>query len=192
MRKVLTIDDELSLINEMKQGEMGAFDALYWHYQSSVYKNIFNLIKDETSSEDILQEVFITLWEKKESIDSNRSLGGWLFVSSYNRAINFLKKKLRGSITSEMISEIFSENEDEKSLKEVRMQEMEKAIENLPEQKQKVFYLCKVKGFTYAETASKLQISKHTVKEHVTGAMSSIRNQLLKVPLIGLLFAFLN
>lgn len=176
----------------MKSGEIEAFDALYWHYQHSVYRNIFQLIKDEASAEDMLQEVFISLWEKRESIDSARSLGGWLFISSYNRAINFLKKKNRERVASLLVAELFTESSQEETLKEMRMQELEKAIENLPQQKQRVFQLCKVQGLSYAETASILQISKHTVKEHVSGAMSIIRDQLLKVPLVTLIFTFLK
>lgn len=192
MRKVLNQDDELSLINQMKGGEMEAFDALYWHYQHSVYRNIFQLIKDEASAEDMLQEVFISLWEKRESIDSTRSLGGWLFISSYNRAINFLKKKNRERLASQLVAELFTESSQEETIKEMRMQELEKAIENLPQQKQRVFQMCKVQGLSYAETASILQISKHTVKEHVSGAMIIIRDQLLKIPLVALIFTFLK
>ena len=86
--------------------------------------------------------------EKRESIDANRSLGGWLFVTSYNRAVNLLKKKLREKIASDLITDVFLQPNGEDILKEIRMQELEKAIGRLPEQKQKVFYLCKLKGLT--------------------------------------------
>ena len=191
MKRVFNTSDECSLINKMKEGNIEAFDALYWHYQRSVFNNIFNLIREEASSEDVLQEVFITLWEKRESIDANRSLGGWLFVTSYNRAINLLKKKLREKIASDLIADVFLQRNSEDTLKEIRMQELEKAIERLPEQKQKVFYLCKLKGLTYAEAASTLQISKNTVKEHLSGAIRSIRDQMLKIPGIGLAITIL-
>lgn len=191
MKIIFNTKDECFLISKMKEGDIEAFDALYWHYQKAVFNNIFNLIKEEASSEDLLQEVFITLWEKREGIDENRSLGGWLFVSSYNRAVNFLKKKLRERIASELITEVFLQPSGEDSLKEIRMLELEKAIEKLPEQKQKVFYLCKLKGLTYAEAASTLRISKNTVKEHLSGAISSIRDHMLKIPGIGLIIALL-
>lgn len=192
MRKAIDQNEEFSLISRMKEGEIDAFDALYWHYQGAVFKNIFNLIKDEISSEDILQEVFISLWENRISIDSNRSLGGWLFTTSYNRAINFLKKKSKDRLSIDLLSDFFSESTLEESVKELRIQNLEKAIESLPQQKKKVFYLCKIEGLSYAETASIMKISKNTVKDHISEAMSIIKSQLLKSPLIALIFAFLK
>lgn len=192
MSRNVDMDKEYSLIEQMKAGNMDAFDALYWQYQKAVFNNILSLVKERETAEDLLQDVFISLWEKKDSIDTGRSLGGWLFVTSYNRAINFLKKKAREHKASAVISEVSMHIPVEESLEEMRIRELEKAIQILPSQKQKALYLCKIKGLSYIEASSALHISKNTVKEHISGAMQSIKARLLKIPGIGILFFFAN
>lgn len=192
MSRNVDMDKEYSLIEQMKAGDMDAFDALYWQYQKAVFNNILSLVKERETAEDLLQDVFISLWEKKDSIDTGRSLGGWLFVTSYNRAINFLKQKAREQKASAVISEVSMHIPVEESLEEMRIRELEKAIQILPSQKQKALYLCKIKGLSYIEASSALHISKNTVKEHISGAMQSIKARLLKIPGIGILFFFAN
>ena len=193
MPPISTIKEELRLLVLLSKGDLAAFDKLYWHYQRAVYKNIFQLVKDQGIAEDILQEVFLTLWEKRETINIDVSLGGWLFVSSYNRSVNYLKKKLRENAAADLIRVAF-ENDDKEAgiIKEMRLKELEDAIENLSPQKRKVFYLCKLKGYTYEETAKVLNISKHTVKEYLSEAMHSIKDQMIKSGGFGLLSILLS
>ena len=86
------------------QGNMDAFDDIYWKYQRAIYLNSFRITRDEVTAQDIVQEVFISLWEKRQSINPDLPLAGWLFVSSYNRSLNILKKKLRESVAIEQLT----------------------------------------------------------------------------------------
>lgn len=193
MPPISTIKEELRLLVLLSKGDLAAFDKLYWHYQRAVYKNIFQLVKDQGIAEDILQEVFLTLWEKRETINIDVSLGGWLFVSSYNRSVNYLKKKLRENAAADLIRVAFANDDQEAGIiKEMRLKELEEAIENLSPQKRKVFYLCKLKGYTYEETAKVLNISKHTVKEYLSEAMDSVKDQMIKSGGFGLLSILLS
>lgn len=178
--------DELMLIEKMIRGDMNSFDALYWKYFKAVHCNILKLVHDSTAADDILQDVFLSLWEHRDKISSARSLAGWLFVSSYNRSLTFLKKQLREKGLSSVMSEGSMEMKIELSLDEIRLNELEWAISKLSPQKRKVFYLCKIKGLSYAETADQLNISKNTVKEYLSAAFQSIKDQLIKSPSIGL------
>ena len=184
---------EQELISHLKLGDIQAFDELYWKYQKAVYQNIFKLIKDSDATEDILQEVFIGLWEKKDNIDPDRSVGGWLFVSSYNRSINALKKKLRESLALKNFQQQEISATDEQDISDLQLQVLEKAMDQLSPQKRRVFELCKMKGKSYEETASEMHISKHTVKEYLSEANSFIRdyvrqNPELKISVVALFF----
>ena len=77
-------------------------------------------------------------------------------------------------------------------IKEMRLKELEEAIENLPTQKRKVFYLCKLKGYTYEEAARTLNISKHTVKEYLSDAVHSIKDQMIRSGGMGFLSFLLS
>jgi len=172
--------NEEELISRLGKDDLHAFDELYWKYQKAVYQNVFKLTHDSPTAEDIVQEVFISLWEKRHSIDTGRSVGGWLFVSSYNRAINVLKKKLRETLAIKQMPA--EETESEPDLSGIQLAVLEKAIHELSPQKRKVFELCKLQGRSYEEAAKEMNISRHTVKEYLSGAISFIKEYAVKYP----------
>ena len=157
--------------------DLEAFDALYHKYHQALYANILKITRNLYATQDILQEVFIALWEKRSAIDVNQSLAGWLFVISYNKSITYLKKSLKESVLSNEWDEGMQLAEDvEINVKEERFQLLEKAISQLSPQKRKVFELCKLQGKSYEEVAKELNISKHTVKEYLSSAITTIRD----------------
>ena len=164
--------DELQLIRKMAEGDMNSFDAIYWKYYKAVHGNIFKLVQDNASAEDILQDVFLSLWENREKIDVARSLAGWLFVTSYNRSMTFLKKRLREKVLSNVVEQDAVEMTIGQSLTDIRLNELEKAVSKLSPQKQKVFYMCKLKGLSYAETAEQLKISRQMMKSPSVGLVA--------------------
>lgn len=164
--------EDRELVLGLKKNETQAFDSLYWKYHQAIYRNALKLTKDEQVASDILQEVFCSLWEKRQTIDPEQSVSGWLFVLSFNQSVSFQRKKLRESITIEMEH---NETDIEGEVYQFKYTLMQKAVEQLSPQKQKVFTLCKLYGKTYEETAGILNISKHTVKEYLSGSMVSIK-----------------
>ena len=176
---------EEDLLSRLGKDDMQAFDELYWKYQKAVYQNVFKLTHDAVIAEDIVQEVFISLWEKRHSIDTSRSVGGWLFVSSYNRAVNVLKKKLRESLAMKEMKINQTDAEPEPDMSGIQLSILEKAIEDLSPQKRKAFELCKLQGRSYEEAAKELNISKHTVKEHLSGAVAFIKEYAARYPEAG-------
>ena len=154
---------------------MQAFDELYWKYQKAVYQNVYKLTRDSVIAEDIVQEVFIGLWEKRNTINTNRPVAGWLFVSSYNRSINALKKKLKESLAYRSLDQQDTNQAYDQSVADLQLSILEKAIAELPPQKRKVFEICKLQGRSYEEAATELNISKHTVKEYLSSAISYIK-----------------
>lgn len=166
--------------------DMQAFDELYWKYQKAVYQNVYKLTRDTAVAEDIVQEVFISLWEKRKSIDTTRSVAGWLFVSSYNRAVNALKKKLKESKAYQTIGKEESDPVYDQSVADMQLNVLEKAIAGLSPQKRRVFEICKLQGRSYEEAANELNISKHTVKEYLSAAISLIKEYARQHPGLGI------
>ncbi|SHK85611.1 RNA polymerase sigma-70 factor, ECF subfamily [Chitinophaga jiangningensis] len=166
---------ETELIAQMQCGDMAAFDAIYHTYFQAVYGNILRLTHDAAATDDIIQEVFIRLWEKKDSLDVARPLGNWLFVVSYNRSMNYLRDRQREKLAPEQLATSVTAAENEWQITEAQLQLIEEAIGQLPPQRKRVFTLCKIQGKTYAEAAETLNISRYTVKEHITKANDFIR-----------------
>lgn len=163
--------EEILLVDALRENDVTAFDALYRLYFPSVYANILRLVREPSAAQDIVQEVFLRLWEKRHTLKAGSTAGNWLFVVSYNRSVNHLRTALRRRLQMEGFAgqaDIWAANECDQM--ELQLEMLEKAIEQLPPQRKKAFLLCKMEGKTYAEAASELQISHNTVKEHISKA----------------------
>ncbi|MDQ3845642.1 MAG: sigma-70 family RNA polymerase sigma factor [Bacteroidota bacterium] len=179
----MIVDYDNELVIRLREDDVGAFNALYWKYHQAVYANIFKLTKEVEVTQDILQEVFIALWEKRSSIDINQTVSGWLFVVSYNKSISYLKRALKESVISnEWNEEMQPAEESEINVREVQLQLLEDALGQLSPQKKKVFELCKLQGKSYEETARELNISKHTVKEYLSAAIANVKEYIKEHP----------
>jgi RNA polymerase sigma-70 factor (family 1) len=170
----VSITNDYQLVLRLQQEDVNAFDELYEKYHKGVYLNILKLIDDVTTAQDILQEVFLTLWEKRTTIDSSQSVASWLFVVSYNRSINYLRRTLKHELSLDGHENRItgSEPADEIASRELLLRE---AISRLSPQKRKVLELCKLQGKSYEETAQELHLSRHTVKEYLSTAISAIK-----------------
>ncbi len=169
------------LVLRLQTNDVKAFDALYWKYHEPLYANIYKLTKEVDATKDILQEVFITLWEKRACIDPNQPVANWLFTISYNKSVNYLKKVLKEQLFfKEVGTNTDGTDEQEINLLQNNLELLEKAMNHLSPQQRKVFELCKLKNKTYQEAASVLNISRHTVKEYLSVAMCNIKEFIKK------------
>ncbi|OQP57800.1 hypothetical protein A3860_09250 [Niastella vici] len=164
------------LLQQLAQGSASAFDKLYYQYYEPVRLNILKITRDEVVADDILQEIFILLWEKRAKFASYEKIGGWLFVTSYNRSLNYLR-----NLSAERLRQKTSTMEDisrdwplEDNSQEAQLRLLEEAITQLPPQRRRVFELCRFEGKSYDEAAAELSISKNTVKEHLVRSRETI------------------
>ena len=171
------------LVERLHENEVAAFDTLYWKYHEVVYRNILKLVKETAVAEDILQEVFIKLWEKRQEIRASQSVAGWLFVISFNLSVNYSRKKLREQTFHQKLLSLDPGEEtgvDRKALQEVQYHLLEQAIAELSPQRRRIVTLCKLEGKTYEEVANELNISRNTVKEHLSAAMVKLNDYIQK------------
>src|ERR1700761_7358533 len=133
--------DDTRLAAALSMDDTMAFDALYHKYYNAVFANVFKLIRHEQSAEDILQDVFVALWENRKKIDLERSIGGWLFVVSHNKTIKFLERTVREKIESleESSLSVEATPEGESIYLEYQSNLINEAIDNLPPKKKQVF-----------------------------------------------------
>lgn len=165
-----------NLARRLRNNDVGAFNTLYWDHHQAIYANSLKLIKDPAIAEDVVQDVFITLWEKRHSIDPKQDIVGWLFVISHNKTIDLLKKKLRQALAEKILETVSEEPEVLKDdITAEQLVNIEKAVSQLSPQKRKVFDLCKLQQTTYEKAAQELHISKYTVKEYLSEAITSIK-----------------
>lgn len=174
---------DAELVVKLLQDDVTAFDALYWKYHQAVYRNIFKFVKEPIATEDILQEVYARLWEKRKDINAGQSVAGWLFVISFNLSVDYLRKKLREHTFHKELYNLNIQGtdwEDNPEAYEEQYHLLGEAISQLSPKKQKIVTLCKLEGKTYDEVADELRISRNTVKEHLSIAMTRINEYIQK------------
>jgi len=81
-----TLHTDPLLIVRFLEGDQAAFDTLYNRYYQAVYNNAYTILKDAPAAEDILQETFISLWQKRSTLRNPENVGGWLFVTATNKS----------------------------------------------------------------------------------------------------------
>lgn len=173
--------DEHCLIPLVCKGNRDAFEEVYHRYHAALYQNILRFTKDHTVTEDLVQDTFIRFWQKRSSIRADKSLAGWLFVISYHLSVNWLKHKLVDAKAKQQLM-LLSVESDSLSLYDQQMALLEQAILQLPPQKRRVLELCKLQGRSYKEAAQEMNISTHTVKEYLSGAMKVVRDYAVTHP----------
>jgi RNA polymerase sigma-70 factor (family 1) len=183
---------ESELVALLKTDNVKAFDLLYKKYHAPIYNNIFRLLKDADESENILQDLFVTLWEKRSSIDPQKPIANWLFQVSYNKSVTQLKKILKQSLAFKYIEgDMMLADEKDLYFKEAKIKILEEALVQLSPQKRKVFDLCKIQGKSYEECARELNISKHTVKEYLSVAVKAVKEYVEQHPVNNLVFIYM-
>lgn len=156
------------------------FAEVYQKNMDRVYRYIQTIVLDGTAAEDITVEVFLTIWQKKDSLLQYENIEGLLFKISRDLAFNHLKKETREQKKKEeFIRYYFSQIPgEEEILQETRLLSMEYAINQLPEKCREVVRMKFIAGKSLKEIATELQISVHTVKNHLSRGKLLIREQL--------------
>ena len=182
----------------LTKGNLHAFNFLYRKYSQSVYSNIFKFIKNESLAEDILQDVFVSLWENRGIFKTDGSVGGWLFTVSYNKSIALLKKRQKEQLIIDDRPKIFNiapaASEYDESEYQQMLQLVEEAVHQLPEKKQKVFRLCRFENKKPEEVSEELGLTVISVKDYLKQSTKMVKNY-IKVkyaPQITIILLILN
>jgi len=191
-------DHEYQALPYLAQGDLSAFNFIYRKYSEIVYANIFKYVKSESIAEDILQEVFLALWENRIKIKTDISIGGWLFTVSYNKSIAVLKKQLKAQIfaaeTQNLQDSCFVMLENEEVEYQNKVSLLEEAVNCLPAHKQKVYRLNKFDNMKPEEISEELGLTVISVKYYIKQSTKQVKRYVqLKYPtLIFAFFAFLS
>lgn len=173
--------DSSFLINRLRKGEEGAYEMLFKEYYKvlTIFANKY--IKDLETSKELVQELFVHLYERRETLDINSSLKSYLFRSVHNRCINHINaRKIREKYTEHITHtrEIAQNSlEDEVNVSELE-NALYRAIGELPPKCRAIFKLNRFDGLTNNEIADKLALSKRTVETQISKALKILRLKL--------------
>ncbi|WP_413666652.1 RNA polymerase sigma factor [Mucilaginibacter sp. Mucisp86] len=175
----ILIDQEL--ITLLKNDDRGAFATIYKRYWTVMYMHALKMVRDEDDARDIVQEVFTSLWIKRQSINQDTNLGGFLFVSTKNRVLDLVARKRVKFDYLDSLATFAStyNNQTVESIEEKEiMDALDKEIALLPPKMKQIFEMRIYQHCTYKEIADELNISDKTVKKQVSNAIKIIRPKL--------------
>jgi RNA polymerase sigma-70 factor (ECF subfamily) len=155
------------------------FENVFKMHFKSLLSYACTIVKDEAVAEEMVQNVFYKLWEKKEQVRVDGSLNAYLYRAVYNECLNYLKhNKVKAMYRERMAHNSPYENDtDNAALKELQ-QKIDKALDELPEQCRAIFQLSRFEELTYREIADKLHISVKTVENQMGKALRILRAKL--------------
>jgi RNA polymerase sigma factor (sigma-70 family) len=173
--------DEPSLVSRLKAKDRSALEYLYDHYASALYGVIFRIVKREEIAEEVLQDVFLKIWEKFENYDPAKGkLFTWLLNVARNQAIDKTRSKeiSKGQKTSgidNLVNRIDNAEYVEQRIEGIGVKEV---LNSLPEEQKFVVEYLYLKGYSQSELAEEYNIPLGTVKTRLRLAMQQLRSTL--------------
>src|SRR5690606_37055048 len=174
---------DLHLVEVLRgEGDMkscvNAFEQLYRKYHAVLFRSALKFVKSEELAAEIVQEVFVKLWENRMRLNNDLSLASYLYTMTRNHIFNMLKRSAHESRIREELqlhAERASNSTEDKLFFSEYNAVLKSAIAQLPPQRQRIFILCRQEGKSYEEVAGLFGISKNTVRDHMVKALKSVR-----------------
>ncbi|WP_099766805.1 RNA polymerase sigma factor [Chryseobacterium sp. 52] len=174
--------DEKLVLRALQLGDHGAFEKLYQDYGKKLYWKLLQMVRDPNEAEEILQELFIRIWNRREQIDLENSFQAYLYsiaksmvADHYRRLARVYKAEKELQYTHSEFSLVTEENLASKETEQL----LQHAISRLSDQRRIAFVLCKIEGKSHKEAGEIMGISANTVHNHLVKACKAIRETLL-------------
>lgn len=174
-------DAELVLL--LAHDDEAAFSELYIRYKDKLHYFSRSLLKSEEEANDLVQELFIRIWESRAFLNPDLSFSSFLYTIARNRILNYFRNtdiewKAKQILAQQMPTEEDSIESDLISADYRRI--LEEAIEQLPPQRQKIFHMSRIENLSHKEIAAQLGISVNTVQEHISESLAFIKRHFSK------------
>jgi RNA polymerase sigma-70 factor, ECF subfamily len=167
---------------KIKSGDEQAFELLYRKFYVRLCAFSNKYLNDPEAAQEIVQDVFVKIWESREEIDPEDSLRSYLFKIAQNKSINILRHKKTESRFAEVCRLVYIEKSEPSALESLIARELEENIQRsvarLPLQCRKIFEMNRTEGLKYKEIAETLDISIKTVEAQMSKAFKSLRAEL--------------
>jgi len=189
----LQMKTEKEIVEDVKEGKASAFDKLYKAYCSRLYFFAFSILKSKEDAEEVVQNTFFKIWEKRKTIDSNYAFKSFLFAIAYNIIVDLLRERLKERKYKEVILDRATSNYNLEEAIEFGdlLVQVQKIVTELPPRKNEIYQLSRVDHLSYSEIAEKLNISVKTVENSLNFSMNFIKRRLGNDSLIILLYVAL-
>ncbi|MHA3790006.1 RNA polymerase sigma-70 factor [Flavobacterium hauense] len=162
----------------LRQDSVTAFEALYVRYKNRLQSFCLFMLKSPTVAQDVVQEVFIKVWSARRTLNTDQSFSNYIYTLAKNQSLNELRSAKRKETMENILirQEEASENENAETKLIVKEYQalLEAAINELSEQKRRIYVMSRNEGKSHKEIAEIMQISPHTVQSHISDSLRVI------------------
>lgn len=184
-----SINDESLLVRSLSKGNLLAFNTLYKKYSARLYRFAFGYLKSEPEAEELVQEVFTIIWEKRAALKEEKSFNAFLFTIAFNIIRKHFRTK---AYLSEYLKTGIGTDRDLQTSGEINYhslyQYLNQLVNQLPGRRKEIFVKSRLEGLSIKEIAEKMKISHKTVENQLTDALKFIRTNLTRESLPVILF----
>jgi RNA polymerase sigma-70 factor (ECF subfamily) len=184
--------EDQQLVQSLQKGNVAAFDSLFEIYSPKLYGFAFKYFRNEAEAEELVQEVFVKVWENRHGLKTEHSFKSYLFTIALNQIRKYFNKK---AVALRYLESLQHEPEfSDPALAEdyeSALQKLNSIIDQMPSRRREIFIKSKLEGKSSKEVAAELNISPGTVDNQVSEALRFLRSQFKTESLGLLLFAAL-
>jgi RNA polymerase sigma-70 factor (family 1) len=188
------MQERKEIVKSFIEGDAKAFDTLYLLYSKKISQFALGLVKDKDIAKDLVQDVFINLWEKRGHVDPDLNFDNYIFTITYNSIRRFFRRRsIETKVIDHMIrnSPAIMESVEGKVIFDELLEIANRTIESLPPKRKMVYKLSRQEGMKIKEIAEKLNISTRTAENHMAKALKFLKEELSGFSLHMLLFFYL-
>lgn len=184
---------ERQWIDAMREGSESAFNRLYAHYFGPLSKQAHALVNDQARAHDIVQDIFMDIWNRREELTIESSLAAYLRFAVRNAALNDIKRLKRHEAKLDDLArrmDLHARAADEYTHVKELEENFDRELDRLPNRMREVLTLSRRHGLSYVEIARKMGITKSTVKTQVNNALHVLRHKLSSFLMLLLILCF--
>ena len=184
-------DIDAELISRLKKDDHDSYRLLFNRYSPSLFRFSFSYLKSKEATEDVVQEVFLKIWNRRSEIKNNTSFQSYLFTIALNSVRKHFNKLARQNELKHDILLGFSENRskfDDKPDYPSLLNKLDDLVTRMPEKRREIFIKKKIENKSLKEIAEECSITPKTVEYHITEAMKFLKTEFEKLKVNGIIF----
>lgn len=192
MKNIALNGKESVLVNELSKGNLLAFNSLFEAYSNRLYYFAFRYLKSEAESEELVQEVFTRIWEKRQNLNKDLSFKSFLFTIAFNiiKKHFIAKARLYEYLESQIRDELDLDTSDNITYDSLYKYIIE-LVNQLPDRRKIIFIKSRFDNLSIKEIAEELKISHKTVENQITSALHFLRDKINKESIPVILYFYL-
>ncbi len=185
---------DIELLTDLRNNNFSAFNTIYHQYSKPLYIYLLHKLKDPEVCNDVLQDIFVSFWEKREHLNIEISIKAYLYQAARYKIIDLYRLDVKYQKYLADLAEFMTIDESvitDRIDNRRKLQEIEQAVNKLPEKMREIFILSRYEHQTTRDIASKTNLSPQTVKNQLSKALRILRVNYMSVDIV-LLFVFLH